>query len=149
MAAIYIDSTYVDGYLGTDRRQALFNDGSGYVSTYFDQLVLSASDLVKAAALNAGYTLGDTTTSQTVKTATFGAFLMLAYGRKDQPVPEQYATTVNLIEAIRTGAVPLPGVEPDGATAIGGADFTETSTSISSADGSRPQVFSRSNQDLY
>lgn len=145
MAAIYIDDDYVDALTGgSDKREAFFNDGGGYQSTYFDQAVLTASARVKSAGEAAGYSLGDTTTSEIVKEATLGQFLLLMYGRKDRSPPKIYQSYVDMCEAIRLGVIPIPDATPEAIEAVGGVEFTssdaEDATGIATGD-TRPPVF--------
>lgn len=141
--AAYIDTIYVDAFLSTADRTAIFDDGSGYVSTNFDQLVTSASQLVKIAAKHAGYDLSSTTTDETVKMATFGQFVVMAFQKKSLQVPEQYLNFINLLELIRSGAIPLE-TSPDAERAVGGVYFTPSDPEDSDgiAEGTTiPQTF--------
>lgn len=141
--AAYIDADYVDAFLSLADREAIFDDGGGYDSTFFDQLVTSASQLVKIAAKHAGYDLGATSTDETVKMATFGQFIVLAFQKKSLQVPEQYINQINLLEAIRQGKVPLES-DPDALRAVGGVYFTSSDETDTTgiADGSvKPQIF--------
>lgn len=147
MATSYITTTEVDGLIGSARRQALFTpQGGSYDSTRFAYVAQLASVAVRIAAKGAGYTLGDTSTNETVQMAALGQFLLIAYGQKGEKVPEQFAAIVNLTEAIRVGQVKIVGLAPDAYEGVGGAKFTESATSITS---SAPRIFSRKEQDLY
>ena len=136
MAASYIDATYVDAFISAGRRQKLFTDPAvgSYTASFFTQQVTSASELVKSAAKTAGYVLGDSTSDEVVKLATFGQLIMMAYGRKNEAVPEQFATAVNLAAAVRNGDLPLTS-SPTSRDAVGGVSFLEQGTS------ERPAVF--------
>jgi hypothetical protein len=143
--AVYIDTDYVDALCGgSSKRQAFFDDGSGYDGDAFDQAVLTASERVKAAGLAAGYSLGDTTTSELVKEATFGQFLVIMYGRQERTPTYQFRSYIDLCEAIRSGLVPIPGATPDTTDAVGGVEFTSSdandSTGIGTGD-TRVPVF--------
>lgn len=141
MAASYIATTDVDAVIGTKERQKLFTDdeaGSAYDSTEYDRVVELASELIKVAGKHAGYTLGDSSTDQSVKLATIGAFLPMAYGRKGLAVPAPLVWMTNLAEAIRRGEYPLTGTSPDTDHARGGSQFTESSATVT---GSRPSVY--------
>ncbi len=147
MPATYIDTDDVDAVLDSDTRQDLFTPvGGAYTASYFDRSVQLASELVKAAASNAGYTLGDTTTNETVKLATLGQLLGFAYARRQLELPAQFWGLINLSEAIRTGDVPLVGLTPSESAAVGGSGFSTTDSTVT---GSREQVFSRSELDVY
>lgn len=140
MAAAYIDSDYVDAMIGADVRAKLFDDGSGYVSSILTVQINAASALIKAAALNAGYTLGDSTTNDTIKIATFGQFIGLAYNRKGLIPPEEYRSTIAMAEQIRTGVLPIPGDSPLPRDAVGGVKFSD-----SDATTGKPALFTRDN----
>lgn len=145
MAAAYITATDVNAAITSAVRADLFVDDSG--DAFFDDLVQKASELVKSAAHNAGYiTLGDTTTSQQIKMATLGQFLMLAYNRKQQALPEAFYEAYNMLERIRNGAIELTDFDASTTSGIGGAAFTETNSSVT---GARYNVFSRSKLDVY
>ena len=146
MAAAYIDATYIHAFISQGRLEDLFTDpGGSYTASYLTQQINSASELIKSAAKNAGYTLGDTTTDENVKLATFGQLLMTAYGRKGEGVPEQFATAVNLAAAIASGDWPLT-TTPKARDAVGGNEFSETTSTVST---SRHPVFSRVKLDVY
>ncbi len=139
--ASYITATDINAVIDDGARQALFTPtGSSYDSGTFSTCVMHASEIVKAAALNAGYTLGDTTTNQTVKTATVGQFLALAFARKQQSLPEQFWAMFNMTEGIRTGNIPIPGATPSETAAIGGSKFSSTDTTVT---GSRENLLDR------
>lgn len=146
MAAAYIDATYIHAFISQGRLEDLFTDpGGSYTASYLTQQISASSELIKSAAKNAGYTLGDTTTDENVKLATFGQLLMMAYGRKGEAVPEQFATAVNLAAAIRSGDWPLTST-PNARDAVGGVKFSETTSTVS---GSRHPVFNRIKLDVY
>ena len=139
--AVYVTTADVDALIGSDVRKALFSDTddpADYSSTFFDAQVLMASAVIRSAALNSGYETGATTTSDIVKLAALGQLLMMAYGRKSQAIPDQFATAINLAEGIRSGQIPIPDLTPTARDAVGGNSFTESDPTI---EGSRPQVF--------
>ena len=149
MAACYISSSDVDAFIGIVRRQALFNDqvSVGYVDNNFIRITQMASAVVKSAAHNAGYTsLADSSDDDDVKLATIGQFLLMAYGRKGEAVPEQFASAINMAEAIRKGDLELTGLTVNARDAVGGNKWTESSTSITNA---AIQIFSRAQQNVY
>ena len=145
MAAAYITSTDVDAMIGLDVRQSLFTTPTvAYSSTHFDRVVEIASALVKSAAKNAGYTLGDTTTDDLVKVATLAEFLKIApANRKGITVGkafiEQYGGTM---EAIRNGSLPL-ATAPDAAAGVAGSEFSSTTGTASATNNVVPPIFSR------
>lgn len=142
MSAAYIDTTFVDRHIGQDARLALFDDGAGYEAATLTALINTASAILKAALQNAGYSPGDSTTSDLVKIATFGQFVLMAYGRKGLKVPDQFATSVALAEGIRSGAVPVPDTDPSTRDGVGGVLFTDSSDTTSTG---KPAIFSRDN----
>lgn len=147
MASLYLSVADVDAAIGSTRRQNLFATETGtYLTADYTRVVQYSSALVKAAAQNAGYSLGDTTTDDVVVTASLGQFLKMAYGRKGGEVPDQWDSAVALLEAIRTGAVPIPSLTPSTRDGSGGSVFTESSTSITN---SSRQIFSRREQNVY
>ena len=136
----YIDTDDMDALVGEDVRQALFTDESdsgAYNSTKFARAAAMATDIVRAACLNAGYADPGTTTSiELLKAATLGAMIDWAFRRR-QEVPGEYAYLIALPEAIRTGEVPVPGLTPDAQNAPGGVRFTDSSTTSSTGKPSR------------
>lgn len=141
MAAAYLTVTRVDAVLGADQRAALLSDDNtvaGYNSTYFTLINNQASALVKAAARNAGFTLGDTTTDDIVIQATLGQFIKQACGRKSVAIPEALGYLVEMIVLIADGTLTLG--DPTVKNAVGG--FTWSDQSTTSADG-LPAVFTR------
>lgn len=151
MAASYLTATYVNQYITSAVRISLFDDdedGSLSASEIaaFDELVTGASEQARAYAENAGYVPGDSTTSRILKKATLGIFLIEAYQRRQQNVPEQFATLLSLAEELRTGALEIYDLTPTTRDAVGGSSFTETDSSVS---GSREQKFSRSKLTGY
>lgn len=148
MAAAYIDTTYVDTFIGSDVRQALFTEvGSTYSSSAFTQVVNAASQVVKMAAKNAGYSLGDTTTDQTVMLATMVEFLKMAPGaRKGFPIAEKLVEEYGgTMEAIRSGNLPLDQ-DPSAQNAVGGIVFTNSDETDPTA---RSAVFTRERFGSY
>lgn len=145
--AAYIDATYIDAFVSQGRLQKLLTDPDTgtYDSTHLTQQIASASELIKSAAKNAGYSLGDTTDDETVKLATFGQLLMTLYGRKGESPPETFATAVNLAAAIAGGTWPL-GSTPNARDAVGGVSFSDTTSTLST---SRHPVMSRRKLDVY
>lgn len=141
----YIDETYIDNLCDTNVVDAFFTDiGAGAVnSTALTQAIATAASLVKSALRNAGYTPpGDSDTiPEIVKTATFGAFVKIMYGRKQLEVPEQYADVVSLLERIRKGDEDIDGLSLDEAAAVGGVSFSDHSDTSTSG---RPPIFDRS-----
>ena len=148
MAAAYLSTDDVDALIGADVRQALFTTPSvAYSSTHFTRVNQMASAIVKSAAKNAGYTLGDTTTDDVVVTATLAEFIKMAPANRKgiavgKAFVDQYGGTM---EAIRSGQLPL-GSGPDTVQGVGGSTFSETDPT---AEDTYAPVLSRSNLSGY
>lgn len=142
--AAYIDSDYIDAFIGSDEREGLFTDNGTYTASYETQVITSASERVLAAANAAGYSLGSTTTNELVKQATFGQFIVLAYGRKGLTPPERYTTEILMADNIRLGRIIITSSSPDNLQAVGAADFTSSdpddTTGVAEGD-VKPQIF--------
>lgn len=149
MAAAYITVADVDAAITAAVRADLLSDdddGGAGAGTFATDLYEKASELVKAAAANAGYSLSTTTTSQQVKLATLGQFLNLLYNRKQQELPPAFYEAYNMLERIRTGDLELTDYTASTSTGVGGAKFSETNSSIS---GARYNIFSRTKLSGY
>jgi hypothetical protein len=147
-AATYITTADVDAQIGTAERQALFTDdaaGSSYDSTEFDRVVELASAACRVAGKHAGYTLGTSSTDDSVKLVTLGAFLTMAYGRKGQSVPVALTWLTNLLEGLRLGEYPLTETDPDPDHARGGNQFTESTSGVT---GSSPSIYNDEDNPL-
>ncbi len=69
----------------------------------------------------------------------------IAYTRRDLSIPaDQIEALVDIEKAVRDGHYEIKGLARATTRAAGGISKTETSTSVTLANGSRPQVFSRS-----
>jgi hypothetical protein len=160
MANQYLDTGYVDAYLGTSVRAALFTDSSSgvYSSTNFNTVAKGASAIIETALRKSGYTPPTATVGtvssvdEFIKLATYGAFIELAYNRPEHrlKLPENWDSSNPKLayEAILNGDadVDLP-VNTE--TAISGIAFSEQSEDITSEDGSRSHTFSRKNMAGY
>jgi hypothetical protein len=136
MAAVrYITTADVDAVMGSDVLAALFTDNGVLSTAARDRALELASTLARASAQNAGYDLGtqsDGTGVEMAKALALSAFTQLAYGRKQQTPPEATMAIIGaLIEAARTGDLPVPELTADARGAVGGVRFTD-STSTSS-----------------
>lgn len=142
----YIDTTYINALADDAVVDAFFTDiGDASInSAALTQAIATAESVVKSALANAGYSVPGAadTPPEIVKTATFGVFIKIMYGRKQLEVPEQYADVVNLVERIRSGDVTISELAVTGTTAVGGVDFSESATGVTD---SRVPVFSRKN----
>src|SRR5690348_9272146 len=106
MSAAYIDETYIASFLGLDVLQALFTTPTvSYSSTQLGVVINGASAVVQSQAQRAGYTIGDTTTSDIVKLATFAEFLKMApANRKGITIGEKFVAQFGgLCDAIGRG----------------------------------------------
>ena len=121
--AVYIDTDYIDAHIKSDVRTALFTDSGAYSSTAIAQVIVTASERVKLAGEQAGYSMGSTSTDEMVKQATLGQFIALAYGRNGLPIPEQFYTEIRLADLIRDGKIKLSGT-PASEMTVGGSYFT-------------------------
>lgn len=131
----HIDNTYVETMIGADVWDGLTDDTAD-VKT---QLLSTATGYVDDALRMRGYAV-PSSAGESVKSATLGALLPLAYGRKGLSVPEQLRIHINLfnrIADVKDGWVP-DGLIPATDAGIGGVSFTESSASVS---GAVPSVF--------
>ena len=138
--ARYVDTDDFDAVC--DARAALFDDGAGaFSSTLFERAADIASALARSAAENAGYDTGDGTSSSNdmVKALALCGLVQIAYGRRQEEVPTAtQAILGGLLEAARTGELPIPDLTVDPSTAVGGV--TSTNRSVTSSSG-RPPIF--------
>lgn len=153
MAAEYISQTYVDFWLSSAVRIALFTDGSTYQSAAFIGLVRAASADVATAIRNSGYEAPATTTSdEYIKLATLGVFFPMAAGRPEKNLawPEGWENSrpAKAAEAILSGDATL-SLPLNTGNSVGGIQFSDSSTGTTLADGGRPQIFGRFNLRDY
>lgn len=135
----FIDTDYVDNAIGSDVRSNVAPD-----SNAFDQFEAMARAKVKAACAFAGYELGDTTTNDMVKMLTLGQWVWIAYGaRKGLEVPGAILDSLRLLDGVRQGEVPIPGLTPSSRDGVGGTKFSTTSTNVASSVDTRPRMFGR------
>jgi hypothetical protein len=135
----YLTTTYVDNAIGTAPRLKVAPN-----TAVFNQFEVMARMKVRAAAAMVGYTLGNTDigTSQQLAALALGQWVLLAFGaRKGLTIQPFIADQINMLEMVRTGAMPLLDYVPETRDAIGGVKAT--STDEDDPDG-RPQRFSRS-----
>lgn len=136
MTVRYITTTDVAAIMGTDVLAGLFTDNGTLSTAARDRAMELASTLARASAKNAGYDTGeqnDGTGAEMVKALALSAFVQMAYGRKQQTPPEATMSIIGaLIEAARTGDLPIPELAPSAEGAVGGVRFTD-STSTGSA----------------
>jgi len=135
--AAYLTTDDVDAIVGATERQSFFTDAGAYNSALFTKINNLASALGQAAAQNAGYSASSD--NDMVKAMTLGAFVRLMYGRKQLEVPKHTLEVLGgLLEGVRVGEVPIPGLSPDAQDAVGGNDISPQSATSASG---RPAVF--------
>ena len=136
----YITEGYVANAIGDDEQNA-FAGGSALT-----QLIQASSALVDAALYNGGYSVPvGGTAPDIVMLATLGALLPMLYGRRGIAVPERFQLHTDLFDRLVSGEVPIPSLTPSDAGAVGGVEFTGSSTTVS---GDKPQIFTDL-RDLY
>lgn len=143
---MYIDESYLQNAIGSAKLAALCP-----TSDELAAVIAQAHAETETALQNAGYTGAvPHTTYATVAAcpaaislAAFGAFMELAYGRNDLELPAAYRAYAQKLDLIRTGRMEIPSVTKSVARAVGGVSFTESSSSVTVSDGSRPQIFNR------
>jgi hypothetical protein len=132
MTVRYITTTDVAAIMGTDVLAGLFTDNGTADTSARDRALELASTLARASAKNAGYDTGeqnDGTGSEMVKALALSAFVQLAYGRKQQTPPDATMSIIGaLIEAARTGDLPIPDLSPSAQDAVGGVRFTDSTS---------------------
>lgn len=127
----FIDRSYVVNALGEETVS-----GMAPTDEDFNQYEAQARAVVSSAALAAGYQLGESTDNALVKLATLGQWYFFAGGfRFGLEVPPAIQQAINLLEAIRTGTLPIPGMTPSSSAGVGGVKI--------SSPNDRPQYFSR------
>lgn len=123
MAVAYITTAQVNAQITSAKRAALFADD--VADAFLNELIEQASVRVQAAAQRAGYTIGSSTTNEQIVNATMAVFLLMAYGRRDQTLPERFHPDLSLVDRLERGELALVGVTPDAGAGIGGAIFSE------------------------
>lgn len=139
-----LTEAFVEAMISDEVQEALFADDVG--DAFFNVFVATADALVEAALKNAGYPAPVLASSPKAfalaQLAAFGEFIKLAYGRKQETVPEEYSTAVSLLKRIIEGELPMPDLAPAVPDAVGGVLFTESDPSVED-DEAAPQIFSR------
>ena len=114
-----------------------------------DTIITMASALVDSATLNAGYTPPETSKGDEsaapplIKMATIGAAANMLWGRKGLTVPEGLNVFGQTFQALYSGELKIPGMDPSTLGGVGGNSFS------SSAEGDRPPVFAPVLRRLY
>ena len=141
----YIDSTYLNDALGSAKVTALCP-----TSGELDAVIEQATSEVRSALTMGGYSAAVPETvfatvgacPGEIKLAAFGAFLELAYGRKDLALPEAYRAYVAKIEQIKLGNLEIATIAKTTSRAVGGVSFT-SNEEVSENTRGRPQIFNR------
>ena len=132
MTVRYITTADVAAYVDTTVITGLFTDNDVLQSDALSRAYEFASTLARASAQNAGYDLGeqnDGTGVDMAKALAISAFVQAAYGRKQQTPPEATMAIIGaLIEAARTGDLPIPGLAANAQDAVGGVRFTDSTS---------------------
>lgn len=136
----WFTSGEVDNAFTTATRIALVGSATGTASAFAQYEAWARGD-VQSAAENAGYTLADTTSNDTVKRLAIAAwYSMAAGGRKGLPLPDRIKEDLYRLEQLREGNYRIPGLSPSERDGIGGVKFSSISTTSSNG---RVQYFSR------
>lgn len=131
----YNSTTEIDYAITAATRQRLFTDAGSYVSAAFDQALARASAYLNAALSTAGYPVPvdtaslPTDTVDLLKSLEVAVFVTRNYPRKGLKIPAEHRETMNVLPGIIDGSVPLPGLSPSTATAIGGVMWSGSATS--------------------
>lgn len=137
--ASYIDADDIDALLGTATRQDLFATVNGtYVTAWFSNCIIFASELVRVAAFNSGYS--NPSADNAIKVATLGQFMIMAYGRKQKTPPAIFAEMLMVYDKIVKGEFQFPDQTPTAQDAVGGSSFSETDAT---QDNSREPIMDR------
>jgi hypothetical protein len=146
----WVDTDYIDGFIGERQREKLFSDSAGvYDADVFAQYELGARATVLAVMQYAGYPdPGDTLTAGLPSTGLLskliGAIMVRdAYStrrgvRLSQEATDAIGTSLSMLDAIYNKKLPIPGMAPQSAQGYGGVQFSPTSPY---STGARRQVF--------
>lgn len=144
----WVDTTYVDAFIGETQRQRLFADTAGtYSAAVFAQYELGARATVISVMAYAGYPApSDTLTAGLVSTAFLQKLLAAvmvrdAYGtrkgiRLAQEASDAIAQALGMLDAVYAKKLPIPGLEPASKDGYGGVQFSPTS-----GESGRPRAF--------
>lgn len=161
MANQYLDTDYVDAFLGSSVRAALFTPAGGsYSSANFNTLAQAATADIETALRNSGYTPPTATVSTAstvdgyVRLATYGSFCEMASVRPEKALklPENWENNPAKLayQRILDGDANLSStLTLTVSSAVGGVKFSEQSEDVSSNDGSRQHIFSRKGMQGY
>lgn len=141
----YIDTSYIDAFLGPEVRQELFTDNGTYDSTRVDTVIEAADDRVFQQLKTAGYTpppVASGTSDGMIKQASLGQFILMAYKRptKSLDIPPDLRQYVDVLGAIFEGRIIPTTLKASRIGAVGGVKINETDPDVS---GSRAALFRR------
>lgn len=140
----YIDDIYIENAIGEAEHDALFTDSGVLNTAARTQLIASADARIAAALAQAGYAAPvSTTTIVVIRDGSLGIYISLAYARRfgtSISPPTQYAAFLDIERRVGTGETPVPGLDPTAIGAVGGSQFSESSSSVT---GNRAPVFTR------
>jgi len=154
MADNYVTSAIADVWWSADVREELFSTDSGsYLSSHFLAMACAATAKVQSDLRSSGYTPPTrSTTDEYIKMATMGVLWEMAAGRPDKNLvlPQDWETSPLKLaaDAIELGTAQLT-IALDKGGAVGGIQTSEYSTSVTSFDGSRQQIFSRKRMSQF
>lgn len=145
----YIDSAYLNDTIGAAKVAKLCPTAPELTA-----VIEQATSETRSALMQGGYSAAVPETvfatvgacPGEIKLAAFGAFLELAYGRRDLELPAAYRAYVNKIEELKRGTLEIQGVPKTTSRAVGGVAFTP---SDETSDRGRPQVFNRKTMRGY
>lgn len=140
----YFTSGEVDAAITTTTRIGLVGSATTTASSFGQYEKWARSD-VQAAAQVAGYSLGDTTSNDTIKRLAIAKWYSLAASiRSGIPIPDEIREQLFRLEQLRLGQYPIPGLTPSSRDGVGGSKFSsqsETSTSGRTQFMSRSKLF--------
>lgn len=150
----YVDADYLRGVLSPELVDGLFRDSGVVNEDARDDVIALANARVRRGLKKTGYTppsdatitawlAGDETQvaeADAIRLAVVGAFLKLAALRKQRKLPPEASTALSALKDIEEGRIEFDGLSFSERDGIGGLKF---SSSDSSVDGSRPQLFPR------
>lgn len=146
----YITETILDETLGS----AVVDELTGSDANTLARLIGHASARVRTALQIGGYTAAVPETvyqsdasdcPKEIVELACRVWKRIAYARRDLSIPEDQIREIDQeLADLREGRIEIKGLTRSVTRAPGGIDRTETSTTVTIANGSRPQVFSRS-----
>lgn len=134
----WVDTTYIDAFIGQTQREKLFTDTAGsYSATVFAQFELSSRATVVSVMQYAGYpapsdtlTAGTTTTGFLQKLCA-SVMVRDAYGtrkgiRLSDGTSDAISQALGMLDALYQKKLPIPGLEPASKDGYGGVQFSAT-----------------------